>query len=265
MYKDNSLLLKGSDVCLNLGSFVSFHQFLTNLKRSYKKKNVLVSKIYVETEGHKTLLVFSLFFRSRFSSRARRFFFKPTLRPSLVNKKSLTPFKQFSLLGSQFYTKNVVLNTMVDFRSLKILYNQFSFFERGLFSRRFNVFLDFLKVVSLFKRGLVDVSTFTEILAEIFRYIQKGSHSRYIFFVKYLFSVLCGATSESGFGGMRLFLSGKLLGKPRSSTVKIIKGCVPLKSVGSSIAFHSLSIQTGYGTFGLKVWVNNSNSARLFL
>lgn len=256
MRKDVSLNLSEAGLLVNNQSFVFSHLFLNSLKRAYKKKNILISNIYFEINGTSTSLIFSLFFRSRFSSKIRRFFIKHSSSSrSRKENKNLNPLSLFSLLGNQFFIKNQVLNNQLETSQLNSLYKQFSFFERGLFNRRFNVFLDFIKILCLFKTGFLGVSVLAEILGEIFKHIQKKSHSRYIFFIKYLFGSLCEGP-ESRFRGMRLFISGKLLGKPRSSCVKVIKGSVPLKTFDSLVKHHSLSIQTGYGTFGLKVWVN---------
>lgn len=49
-------------------------------------------------------------------------------------------------------------------------------------------------------------------------------------------------------------VSGRIRGKPRSSSTLIQSGNVPTQSITKDIDFASSHIYTLYGVFGIKIW-----------
>jgi ribosomal protein S3 len=55
--------------------------------------------------------------------------------------------------------------------------------------------------------------------------------------------------------GLKIIISGKFNGAPRSKKRTIQTGKLPLQNFNSKINYHSTHAYTPYGTFGIKVWV----------
>jgi ribosomal protein S3 len=55
--------------------------------------------------------------------------------------------------------------------------------------------------------------------------------------------------------GIKLIVSGKIKGKPRSSTTCIQVGSVPSQSLDKDVDFSKLHVYTLYGVFGFKIWI----------
>jgi ribosomal protein S3 len=56
--------------------------------------------------------------------------------------------------------------------------------------------------------------------------------------------------------GVKLIISGKIKGKPRSTTTCIQVGSVPSQSLAKDISFSKIHVYTLYGSFGFKIWVH---------
>lgn len=134
----------------------------------------------------------------------------------------------------------------------------FKKFSPTLFARRQAFLVDSCKICVLFSRGHVSSAVFLEVLGNIFKFLRKKRHSRYIMFVKDLFKLLVkkSRSGECRILGVKFRLNGKLRGKPRSGACLINVGRAGIQSLGQPIQFSKQSVFTVYGVFGLRLWVN---------
>ena len=51
-------------------------------------------------------------------------------------------------------------------------------------------------------------------------------------------------------------INGKLKGKLRASSLKILVGKIGTQTISSEIDFSKVHVYTIYGCFGIKIWVN---------
>jgi ribosomal protein S3 len=61
---------------------------------------------------------------------------------------------------------------------------------------------------------------------------------------------------NSSLNGIKFSISGRLLGKPRYSVVKILIGKMPCQTISKNIIKQQIHVYTIYGVFGFKIWIN---------
>jgi ribosomal protein S3 len=89
---------------------------------------------------------------------------------------------------------------------------------------------------------------------------QKKRHGFVFFFIKKTFSSLI-PLKMSRVKGIKIIITGRFNGAPRSNKKIIKAGSVPLQSFKSNISYHEDTAYTSNGTFGIKVWIcENENN-----
>jgi len=121
-----------------------------------------------------------------------------------------------------------------------------------LFTRRFNLFVDFIKIAALFGKNKVNSKTFLFVVGQVFRTLPKRKHNIFLIFLKTVFQVLI---ENKSILGVKFLISGRLKGKPRSSTVSILMGSTPVQSLSENIEYSKTNVYTLNGAFGFKLWV----------
>lgn len=283
--KSNILTLRKKTSNINLfkdnsKEFLYGFAFLNSFDNFLKKKYIYVANRELNFIGNQGVFVLSLFYRSNKISRykKKRLLKKLTLQTSSsllnkINSKKLTNIFSHHLL--KFKTTNVILNIknlnkFVNKSFLKNFYSKIKLFMNPLFERRLNLFIDFLKISSLFFYGKVNLSSYMYFLAQIFRILQKKKHAKFFFFLKVLFTFLLefkpktfldkkkSITNDSNsdfISGIKFVVNGKLRGKPRSDSTCIQVGAVPIQTISKNIDFSKTHVYTLYGVFGFQMWV----------
>lgn len=121
-----------------------------------------------------------------------------------------------------------------------------------LFSRRFNLYFDFLKMTSLLIAKKININSYNIVLGTIFKFLTKKSHSKFFIFIKKLAYLLI---SSSTIEGIKINISGKLKGKLRAKPFKMAIGKISTQTIASDLGFSKVHIHTLYGCFGLKTWI----------
>jgi len=273
--KSNTLTLRKHKKSLNLQTgetkqFLYGFQLLNFLEKLFLNKNVYVGEKSLNFAGNKIFLNLSLFFKAikikfykrrgvskKLSSNNKVF--------SIQNKKfSNLLDSQFKLLRSNVFVLNFKnLNTDISRLSLVFFYKKLKFFFTVLFTRRFNLFVDFMKITSLFSENKIACATYLYFLGQIFRILPKRRHSRFLFFLKYLFQLFISHSnrntdtknSKGNVKGIKFVVHGKLRGKTRASSACIQVGAVPIQSIAKNIEFARTHVYTLYGAFGFQMWV----------
>jgi hypothetical protein len=169
---------------------------------------------------------------------------------SYVIKKYL---KKFSC--NSYILKIKVLNNFIEKNYLKLLYKKLKIFVSSMFNRRFNFFIDFLKMTVLFlKNSYVDLNNFIFILGKVFKSLSKRLHTKFLSFIKILFTLLI-SFKKSSIKGVKFILNGRFRAKERASSKIIQIGNISIQSFNKLIQFSSLHVYTLYGVFGLKIWI----------
>lgn len=267
--KSNLITLQDTKKPLNLQVqnprlFLKGFVFLENFERLLAKKNILIDNKELNFESNKLFFSASLFFSSNKTLFYRRKGFSNIENKTFdsITLKNLV-FNQFRDLDNNLMSIRLInLNSKIDKSSLNVFYKNFKRFVGVLFSRRFNLFIDFLKINSLFLHSQVSTKIYVHLLGQIFRILPKSKHGRFLVFLKLLFKNLLLASKDfnnkglKSILGVKLIISGKIKGKPRSSTTCIQVGSVPSQSLSKDVSFSKIHVYTLYGAFGFKIWVH---------
>lgn len=262
----NTLIIKKQN--LNLLSsepkpFLYGFNFINHLKRSLNKKGVLLVNSNLHFSTNASFFNLKLFFKTSKSKIYKLNFNTLKLKKTLgnyknfrINKFFLIQFKSLKKIITILKINN--LNKEIDLKIVKFVYINFKRFINILFARRFNLFIDFVKLTSLFIISKIDSNTYLYILGQIFRLLTKKKHSRFMYFLKYLFTRLIKSSLKSQnlmIKGIKFIINGKILGKPRSSSSRLLVGSVPIQTIEANISFSKTHVYTLYGVFGFKFWV----------
>jgi len=217
-------------------------------------------ELFLRFSYYITLYVLIQHFKFLFYKRKSKVKFKIFYTKVLIKKISSLFYKQLFILKSNLIVFNIkLLNKQIKKVTLKLLVNNFKKFKNVLFIRRFNFFIDFLKMTALFLKAAIPLNTYVLFLGQIFKYLTKRHHNRYISFLKYLFQTLLTFFKNKSYLnpilGVKCLLKGRLRGKDRASSSIIKVGVIPTQSLGKKIFFHKIHIYTVYGVYGFKVWL----------
>lgn len=145
-----------------------------------------------------------------------------------------------------------LLNREVPRRVTILIHTNLNYFKRILFSRRFNLYFDFLKMTALLISKKININTYNVILGTIFKFLTKKSHSKFFSFLKKLSYLLI---KSSTIEGIKIGINGKLKGKLRAKSFKMAIGKIGTQTVTSEVDFSKVHIHTLYGCFGLQTWI----------
>jgi hypothetical protein len=168
-------------------------------------------------------------------------------------------FKDYNIEGIKFILRP--LNHNIENKVATQLYSKNRRFINSLFQRRFNLFVDFIKLNALISEKQITPHSYLNILCQIFKTLPKRQHNQFFLLIANVFKTL---VSRNDFiQGMKLIISGKLKGKARSSTHKILIGKMPTQTHSANIMTSKTHAYTIYGAFGIKLWIlfKNKNQA----
>jgi len=261
-HKTNTITLRNSFLNLNLASLSAFSlfttlNFLKSLKYLLKNYGVFIISEVFNIKNNQIFLNLTLFFKStKFS-----FFKKKINKSSLLEKKTLLNifYKNFNFSLTKINLNCIVINKFLNKSILTLLFVKTKKFIPLIFSRRFNLYIDFLKILNLYLLKKIVIKQLLDTFVQIFRFISKKLHSNFITFLKSLFNLLIFdkqlEVNKMSIKGVKFLLAGKLQGKARSTSSFIQQGALPMQSLTKNIEYKSATAFTLLGTFGLKLWI----------
>jgi hypothetical protein len=245
--------------------FLKSLNFLSFLKFFFNKKFFVPIDVTLNFVGARA--VFSIVFYSRtvkiirFSRRLRFLKSYVKCRPSFINfvLDNLQRWK-INLISIKFTLVNKVFSHLKKSRFLQVLFLTHRSFRDSVFVRRDGLFFDYLKIVFLFSKGVVNSRILLFFLSEIFKYLPKYKHIKFISLLKKTFNILVDpvffrGSDKISIHGIKFSIAGKFKGKLRKSRVSIQVGKVPVQSISKDVEFSKINVFTRYGVFGLKLWI----------
>ena len=192
------------------------------------------------------------------------------MEKNIKKKKNIYfSFKNLPILfkSLKFLKKNLIifkffnLNIFLTKRKAAVKYFFFNLKKQALilFPRRYNFFLDFIQLTILFIENKITITFFIQIFVEIFRILQKKRHAKFFIFIIHYFNLILlnnKFVKSNTLLGIKLMVSGKLKGKPRSSHFNKVVGAVPIQTISCNISFAQAHAYTVYGVFGIKLWIS---------
>jgi hypothetical protein len=242
---------------------------LNYLNTLFIKFDVCIADSIVQNSGNKCFVNLILFFRTRKILKIKKKYTK-SKRPfgSFLNFIfkffSLNQFSNLFVISFKILNKDLVKKNSLNKTLLVEFFKLFKRYSKLLFPRRLNFFLDFLKLSVLLFTNTIKINCFNKILAETFSILQKKRHSFFFQFIKFTFTTLIHYNlldarlikTFSRIRGIKLIISGKLKGKPRSGSECLILGNIPIQTVSSNIQYVRNESHTVYGVFGFRLWLN---------
>ena len=248
-------------------NFFYCFNFLNILQKSLSNKNVLLTNYNLNFFQNSLFFNLTVFFRTVKTKKYKLLLTnkkKIQLNNLYINQKlkiNTIFLNQFCLLKKNLNIVTVKnLNKEINPRLIKFVYIQFKRNLNILFSRRFNLFIDFIKMSSLFIEKKINSKNYLLLLSQIFRLLPKKKHTRFFFFIKELFTKIIKKKTnlKKKILGMKFLVNGKILGKLRSSSKLISVGSIPIRTINADILFSQNHVYTLYGAFGFKLWVHYS-------
>jgi len=225
---------------LNRKSFISGQFFILVLKTACAKKNLLVSQIKSHFNRAIFFITISLFFRNR--------------KLKVRIKKSKKPGNFLAFLRTNSGKNNLVilqnLNKSIKIRFVALFLKTFKRFKKFIFTRRVDLFADFINLSSLFAQAALKVSAYLFLLKQIFSNILKKQHTQFFLFLNLVLKKLIQFKLIKG---LKFIIAGKLKGKPRTNTLKMLAGKISCQTILNKIDFSKIHAYTRYGVFGLKL------------
>ena len=156
-------------------------QELTN---ALLRKDIITSNLNLSQSNNNIVISINGFTRTSKLLRYRRL-----LKQTITNYRKS---KQLTQLVTKSFKNNIKtnnilinysnLNTIIDQNLLTKNFKLFKKFSSLLFARGFNLFLDFLKVITLIEQKKISPKALLLILGQIFRNSNKSKHTRFVFF-----------------------------------------------------------------------------------
>jgi hypothetical protein len=209
----------------------------------------------------------------------------------LVHKKSKgVPlfnklFKKIKILFKNNYIsiKLNILNTFISKKVFRSLKKKFKFFKKKLFNRRLTFYLDFIRILILYKSSKIKLLTVLSIFCDILKRLTKTLHAKFFLLIKKVFNFFIlrekkffmnkkkiFLKSEKGISsvrstkfeslnsikGIKFSIKGKIKGKLRAKSYNLLIGSSPKNNKNTKVEYYKMHSYTVYGKFGLKFWVH---------
>jgi hypothetical protein len=273
--KSNLLTVRNGKSNLNLKKnnsklFLYGFKFLELLNTLFLSKDILLTEKTFNITNNQCFYNLELFYRTKkvvTYKNKKKTYLKNTDSPKTIFSKPKSVLNlflnEFKALHSNLFVFNFkVLNNFIDKNIVLQSFRVFRSFFYVLFNRRFNLFVDFLKMTFLLYIAKIPVSAYLFLLGQIFKVLPKKSHNRFLVFLELIFKFLLVKKLSSKrniffstIKGIKFIVNGKLRGKMRSSSKCISVGTIPIQSLKKNIEFSKTHVYTLYGAFGFQIWL----------
>lgn len=262
--KANLLTLRKIENIINIKEdnpkmLIHILEFLKVFKLFLYEKKILLLKINFISNIQQCTVCLSIFYSTIKCNQYKKLKKdKYFLQYELKNKSfSSLFFNSFNFYNKKlYYFKFLNLNLKIKKPILKHFYFLSKSYLKIVFERRYGLFFDFLKINALYCQGLISVASYLLLLSQIFKFLSKRKHSKFIEFCTKIFEGMLNLPNKYKFTkGMKLIINGKLKGKEKASSSIISFGEVPHQEISKFVDFSVTSSNTRLGSFGLRLWI----------
>lgn len=230
-----------------------------------QKKGIWATSTFLNLTKNACKFYINIFFTSK-----KIRFYKSKIKIQKLNEKQPLKLKKINIFFNNFLKKNICffnitnLNNNINKQFLLNLNSKIKKYKTILFQRRFNLYYDTLKIITLFSQKLIHTSYLLFTLSSIFKYLSKKLHGKFITFLEsVIYSLINNPFPEDrraknslgNLTGIKFRISGKIKGKMRASSHLITYGKIPNQSISANIEYSMIHTFTRYGTFGMKAWI----------
>lgn len=267
--KANITSVRKTQASLNINTFnskalVNIFYFLNVFECLLKKKDVLLLDKTINFLNNKCYLNLQLFYKISKLTRYKRKKKRNKVIQSFLNVKNTKLSLLFLSLLNMYRSNFMVLsiknvNKSVNYKLVAIFFIKTKSYIKTIFSRRFNLYVDFLKLNALFYQNKISLYNYIKLISVVFTMLSKRTHGRFLVLIRLLLKLLSSNLflKKKKFDrilGIKFKISGKLKGKLRSSSSTLQEGFLSTQSFSQNISFSQTSTLTLIGVFGLKIW-----------
>jgi hypothetical protein len=282
--KANLLTLRFSKNFFNLTlynskNFVVLYNFLKLYKFLFLTKNVLITNINLNIVNNQIFLNLQLFYKNKKIENYEKYIKKISDKKLYVfnnlKKKHNLSFKSnlisvFFLLYKKLRCNLIIfsilnLNRKINFKTFQKIFFRLKKFKYSLFSRRYNLFIDFIKITSLLIKNQISAEQYLKFLSIIFKVLRKRSHNIFFSFLKQIFTDLIETIPSynkisnkkvSKIIGIKILINGRIKGKPRANSFFLQQGSIKTQNINENIEFAQVNTYTLLGAFGFQFWLS---------
>lgn len=249
---------------LNTKFYLLGLNFLKSFEQLMLKKGIIFTRPYLNQSGNTLIFKASLFITTSHLKKLKIKSKNVQLKTSISQEGILGVLKNLMVQQriAHAITHFKILNKSLEKKHLFFLFKNFKKYMFKIFVRRFNLFIDFIKITSLFTKNLIELSAYILIISQIFKHLRKRAHITFYSFLKKTLNILVFGsdeftTSQNRIKGVRIVIKGRLLGKARASRYKIQIGSVPVQTLDAFISYaQATSFTHNCGAFGFEIWLN---------
>ena len=224
------------------------------VKLLLKTKGIQTSGTYVGFTNNKIYIYIKIFFGTQRMVRYKK---NKIVKSGEASFTIRSIFKKIlKILKNNIVELKIInINKQVSKQFIPQTYLMYKKHLSTLFDKKFYICMDITKITVLFLLNKIENQTFLEYLGKIFNTIHKKNHLRYFKLIEVLFEFLISnSNNEFKILGLKLQVSGRLLGKAIASKQLITKGSMPTQTLNKNITFNKIHVYTVYGVFGFKFW-----------
>jgi len=252
-------------IVYNNKQIINFINYYNYIKQVLKIKNIYLENINFYLNDKNLIIHLIIYY-----SALKLTFFKKKSKLLLINKsKNLNNINYKNTLFPINFIKNNKINTTtikflninkeINAQKTLNLYKTIKTSIVSLLKKKRYLLVDFIRVTVLLLDAKITVKLFTNFIGQMFATLSKKNHNRFFLILKKLFTIMINDKKLNSnalkIQGIKLKISGRLRGKPRSDIKTITVGTVPLQSKSKHIEYFKQHVFTIYGTFGLKIWI----------
>lgn len=246
-------------------TYIKYLNFVKIFIYFLQKKGIWATSTFLNLNKNICKFYLNIFFTSK-----KIRFYKSKIKAKKILTLQPIKLKALNLFFAKLLKKNTCffnitnLNNSINKQFLLNLNAKIKKYKTVLFQRRFNLYYDTLKIITLFSQKLIHTSYLLFTLSTIFKYLSKKLHGKFITFLESIIYSLVSNNfpedrrAKNSLGhltGIKFRLSGKIKGKMRASSHLITYGKIPNQSISANIEYSMIHTFTRYGAFGMKAWI----------
>lgn len=229
------------------------------LKILLKTKGIQTTKISLGFLNNKIYIYISIFFSIQRVVRLKKNK-QIKYKPEKLNIEVIFTKLSKLLRNSILEIKVINTNKQIDAILVRKAFILCKKYINNIFDKKFYMCIDTAKIIALFTSYKISNDSFLYCIGKIFSTIHKKNHLKYFKLISTIFNflILNSAKENSKILGIKLQVSGKLMGKAIASHQVITNGSIPHQTLNKNIFFEKTHIYTIYGVFGFKLWTHTN-------
>ena len=231
----------------------------TNLITFFEKNNCIVKDCFFSLNNEKsftTLFISFLILKRSKKSRKVESSVDQQTKISFVIQKFLRILSKFGYISSKRLVLQNLNKVALKYQKTFFSNEHFQIQKELAFFRKEIYYAPAIFLFCLMNTTKNTSLLLSKFVARFFKIFHRTKNlNRFLFFLsKFVESIdLIGFKGQ--IKGLKIQISGRFKGEPRTKTRIFEKGRIPLQTISNNINYSLTHVHTSYGVFGIKVWV----------